>query len=144
MPERVKTVNNMERKKITIEDVMQVRKLFENPPPSKVDDLAKLFRPYITGEVYSKIIKGSMPSGVVLNVNKLPDDFLKLAVYSLDKYFNIHWITSGSPESDAVIFVPSISDYFEMESTIKRDFSPQDSYTYLRFVEFSNLKQSAK
>ena len=81
--------------------------MFLNPPPSKVDDLAKLFQPYITGEVYSRLKNdGIMPFCVVLNFTKIPDEeFVELAVYSLDKYFNLRWAYASSPDSDAVTFV---------------------------------------
>lgn len=95
------------RKEITKEDISVLQKMFLNPPPSKVEDLAKLFRDYITGEARQKLkTHGEIPLVVILNLSKIKDeDFFKLAIYSLDKYFNIRWICADSPESDAVTFV---------------------------------------
>ncbi len=97
----------MNRKEIKLEDIKAVHKLFLNPPTSKMDDLAKLFKKHITGEIHDKIIAaGQIPIGVVLNRAKIQDeDFLALAIYSLDKYFNIRWLTISSKEADAVTFV---------------------------------------
>lgn len=119
------------RKSITVEDVKEIRKLFQNPPPSKVDDLAKLFKPYMTGESHDKLkADGIMPVGVVMNPSKIKDEeFLKLAIYSLDKHFNIRWLFSSSAESDAVIFVFIEAGFYTVRDIeMKKHISPVELY----------------
>lgn len=120
-------------KRLSVEDVMEFAKLLENRPSSKVEELAKLFKNYITGEIHDRLIAdGKMPVGVVLNTAKIQDDdFMALAIYSLGKYFNIKWLTSGSKDSDAVTFVWDSFYTYELAARMEMNklaFSDLDFY----------------
>jgi hypothetical protein len=137
----------MNRKDIIATACDTFKKLCLMPPPSKPEELAKLFKPYITDEAYNNLIQTQiLPAGVVLNSAKFQDDdFFRNAIHSLGTHFNIQWCLSRTRQDDAVHFIYNDDLFHAIRTDIMANAKMPEIYSILKLDEFLfTSKQSAK